>query len=80
MVEHLSEESLTVLSSKSPASDAGVKEGDVIIKADSITNFDHGALPEYLLSKKPGDSIKLVISRNKKEKTIKVTLIEQTEI
>ncbi len=61
----------------SAAEKAGLKVGDVIIKADGtkITTIDE--LNEIKNKKQIGDTIKLVINRNGSEKEISVTLQEQ---
>lgn len=60
----------------SPAEKAGLKAGDVIIKADGkdITTMDE--LTEIKNSHQIGDSITLVVNRNGEEKEISVTLEE----
>ena len=61
----------------SAAEKAGIKIGDVIIEADGtkITTMDE--LNEIKNKKEIGDTIKLKISRNGKEKNITITLQEQ---
>ena len=60
----------------SPAEKAGLKAGDVIIKADGkdITTMDE--LTEIKNSHQIGDTITLVVNRNGEEKELKVTLEE----
>ena len=60
----------------SPAEKAGLKAGDVIIKADGkdITTMDE--LTEIKNSHQIGDTITLVVNRNGEEKEISVTLEE----
>lgn len=60
----------------SPAEKAGLKAGDVIIKADGkdITTMDE--LTEVKNSHQIGDTITLVVNRNGEEKEISVTLEE----
>ena len=60
----------------SPAEKAGLKNGDVIIKADgkSISTMDE--LNELKNSHKIGDTMTLVVNRDGKEKELTVTLAE----
>ncbi len=60
----------------SPAEKAGLKNGDVIIKADgkSISTMDE--LNELKNSHKIGDTMTLVVNRDGKEKDLTVTLAE----
>lgn len=60
----------------SPAEKAGLKAGDVIIKADGkdITTMDE--LTEIKNSHQIGDTISLIVNRNGEEKEISVTLEE----
>ena len=61
----------------SPAEKAGIKVGDIIIKADGkdVTNYD--SLQQVIYSHKVGDTIDVVVNRNGEEKTLSVTLTEQ---
>jgi serine protease Do len=58
----------------SGAEKAGVKVGDIILKADGKSLDDVGALPLIVGSKKPGDKIDLEVFRNNKTMTITATL------
>jgi len=62
----------------SPAALAGLMEGDVIISlADTkIRNLED--LVAVLRSKKPGDSVEIVVLRNQKPLTVKATLRERS--
>ena len=62
------------VSSDSAAAKAGVEEGDIIVKMDDDTITTYKSFLTKLYSKKPGDSIKLVVNRGGSEKTIEVTL------
>ena len=59
------------------AEKAGIKIGDVIIEAEGkkITKMDE--LNEIKTEKQIGDTIKLKVSRDGKEKSVTVTLQEQ---
>jgi len=56
------------------AEDAGIKKGDVILKADSKQVNSVAELQELVSSHKPGDKINVLIDRNGKEKDIDVIL------
>ncbi|MCC2625799.1 MAG: hypothetical protein K0R14_1672 [Burkholderiales bacterium] len=58
----------------SGAEKAGIKVGDIILKADGKLLDDVGALPLIVGSKKPGDKIDLEVFRNNKTMTITATL------
>ena len=61
----------------SPAEKAGLKSGDLIVKADGkrVKTFDE--FKEIKNSKNEGDSIKLEVIRDGKNKTIDVTLTSE---
>ena len=61
----------------SAAEKAGLKSGDVIIEADGTKVTTMDKLNEIKNSKEIGDTIKLKVYRNGKEKNITVTLQEQ---
>ncbi len=61
----------------SAAEKAGLKVGDIIIKADDTKVTKTEELNEIKNKKKIGDTLKLVINRNGTEKEISVTLQEQ---
>jgi len=56
------------------AEDAGIKKGDVILKADGKEVNSVSELQELVSSHKPGDKVDVLIDRNGKEKDIEVTL------
>jgi serine protease Do len=58
----------------SGAETAGVKVGDVILKADGKDIVDSANLPLIIGSRKPGEKVQLVIFRNGSEITLDVTL------
>ena len=61
----------------SAAEKAGLKPGDVIIKADGKDIKTMDELNEIKSSHKIGDEIKLVINRDGQEKELSITLGEQ---
>lgn len=58
----------------SAADKAGIKAGDVILKADNTVINDAGQLPLLIGNRKPGDIINLTVFRNDKTITLKVVL------
>jgi len=59
---------------KSSAKDAGLKEGDVIVKIDAAPIKTNTALTEAIGRHRPGDKVNVVVNRKGKELTIPVTL------
>jgi putative serine protease PepD len=60
-----------------PASRAGLKQGDEVVGADGKTIDSGDALREVIDSHKPGDKLTLSIKRNGQERTVQVTLGER---
>jgi serine protease Do len=59
---------------KSAAKDAGLKEGDVVVKLDETTIKTSTALTEYIGRKRPGDKVIVTVNREGREVTYPVTL------
>lgn len=59
---------------KSSAKDAGIKEGDVIVKLDEKDIKTSSALIEYIGRKRPGDKVNVTVNRKGKELVLPVTL------
>jgi S1-C subfamily serine protease len=59
---------------KSAAKDAGVKEGDVVVKIDETPIKSSTALIEYIGRKRPGDKISMTIDRKGKTVVVPVVL------
>ncbi len=59
---------------KSAAKDAGVKEGDVVVKIDETPIKSSAALIEYIGRKRPGDKISMTIDRKGKTVVVPVVL------
>ena len=57
-----------------PAQDAGIKPGDVIIQFDGKAITSASDLGEVVLTRKPGDTVKVVVDRNGSKKTLTVKL------
>ncbi len=60
----------------SPAADAGLREGDIILKVDGKDVNEQNPLSVIIGEKKVGDKVKLTVYRDGKEQTIEVTLKE----
>ncbi|MBK5277229.1 MAG: Do family serine endopeptidase [Bacteroidia bacterium] len=59
---------------KSAAKEAGLKQGDVVVKLDGSPIKSSTALIEYIGRKRPGDKIVVVVNRKGKELNYTVTL------
>ena len=62
------------LTPNAPASKTDLKEGDIIKTIDGIELNTMNELREYIYTKKPGDTVKLGITRGKVNKIIEVIL------
>ncbi|WP_416325271.1 S1C family serine protease [[Eubacterium] hominis] len=62
------------VNAKSPASKAGIKNGDVLVKFDGKECTDFKTFRTILYTKKIGDKVTLTINRDGEEKNIEVTL------
>tara|TARA_B100001540_G_C15786695_1_gene633540 strand:+ start:382 stop:1728 length:1347 start_codon:yes stop_codon:yes gene_type:complete len=63
----------------SPAYEAGLKEGDVILEVDGKRVDNSSKLKLLISSNRPGDETKLLILSNKNKKTVYVTLDKYPE-
>lgn len=59
---------------KSAAKEAGIKEGDVVVKLDNHEIKSSTALIEYIGQKRPGDKVSVTVNRKGKTLVIPVTL------
>ncbi|MEY3404807.1 MAG: hypothetical protein RL161_237 [Bacteroidota bacterium] len=59
---------------KSSAKEAGIKEGDVVVKLDDRDIKTSAALIEYIGRKRPGDKVNVTVDRKGKRLVIAVTL------
>lgn len=59
-----------------PAAQAGLKAGDVIVQMDGKAINDVSSLGDFLLSKKPGDTVSVQVYRGSQQQSIQVTLGE----
>ena len=69
---------VTNVASGSPASQAGLQQGDIITKVGDIAIDQNHSYLNTLYTYKPGDSVSLSVNRNGKDVLLKVTLGEST--
>lgn len=62
------------LAENSSAKEAGIKEGDVVVKIDNTPIRSNNALTEYIGRHRPGDKLDVTVNRKGKEMTFPVTL------
>lgn len=65
------------LGEDSPAGKAGLKVGDVIIKADGVRVETQRDLSELIQDKEKGDKIKIEFLRDKKERSVEIEIEEE---
>jgi membrane-associated protease RseP (regulator of RpoE activity) len=65
------------LTKDGPAEKAGIKVGDVIIRADGKTVKTTGDLSELIQDKKKGDKVKIELIRDKKSMSFEVMVDEE---
>ncbi len=63
----------------SPADDADIEEGDIVISIDGIEIGDTRQLAGQVAARKPGDRVKIELFRNGEKKSIEVELGEKEE-
>jgi S1-C subfamily serine protease len=63
----------------SPASKAGLQEGDIITEIDGNEVEDMSDLKKELVKYRPGDKVKVTFERDKKTQTVEVTLEAASE-
>jgi serine protease Do len=69
---------VTDVSRGSPADDAGLRQGDVILAMDGTKFDENHPFLNALLAHAPGDTVTLDVMRGKSEIQVKVTLSERT--
>jgi putative serine protease PepD len=62
-----------------PASEAGVKSGDIVVAVDSATVDGSAGLIAAVRDRQPGDRVSVVILRDGQRRTIDVTLTDRPE-
>ncbi|WP_422348242.1 trypsin-like peptidase domain-containing protein [Flagellimonas sp.] len=71
---------ISQVSEDSGAEEAGLQEGDIIKQVDNILVRKFSELTGYLSSKRPGDTVDVVVDRDGNKLTKKVTLKKQQTI
>ncbi|TMU56836.1 trypsin-like peptidase domain-containing protein [Flagellimonas algicola] len=71
---------ISQVSEDSGAEEAGLREGDVIKQVDNILVRKFSELTGYLSSKRPGDTVDVVVDRDGNKLTKKVTLKKQQTV
>jgi Do/DeqQ family serine protease len=64
-------------SDNSPARDAGIRKGDVIIKIDGKSVKNRPMMMEMVSRKRPGEEINVTVNRDGEEKTYSVKLMDE---
>ncbi len=65
---------ISAFAKKSSAKEAGLKEGDVVVKIDETNIKSSTSLIEYIGRKRPGDKVNVTVNRKGKEVTYTVLL------
>ena len=65
---------ISAFADQSSAKEAGLKEGDVVVKIDNAPIRSNTALIEYIGTHRPGDKVNITVNRKGKEITIPVVL------
>jgi len=63
----------------SPAEEAGIMDGDILLEMDGAKLFNHDQFTKMLKMYKPGQKIKFKIYHDGEEKTIKLTLANKAD-
>jgi S1-C subfamily serine protease len=70
---------VTGVSPNTPASQAGLKTGDIIVKIDDQTVDTETPFVNALMRHKVGDQVRLVVNRGGKELTLDATLSQNPQ-
>jgi S1-C subfamily serine protease len=64
-----------VVASSTPAGQAGVRPGDVVLKIDSTSIRTEDDIATALATKRPGDVVRINVQRGRQELTLDATLV-----
>jgi 2-alkenal reductase len=70
---------VTRVSANSPASLAGIKTGDVIVRIDDLSVTPEMPFVNVLMRHRVGDRVKIVVNRSGSELTVEATLTESSQ-
>jgi predicted metalloprotease with PDZ domain len=70
---------ITEVREDSPAKEAGLKAGDVIVSIDKDKIFDSEEVRDFISEKEPGDKVEVTVVRDKKERKFSVEVAEAEE-
>ncbi len=70
---------VTRVSPNSPASQAGIKSGDVIVRIDDLAVTAEMPFVNVLMRHRVGDRVKIVVNRSGKELTVETTLTQNNQ-
>lgn len=70
---------ITEVREDSPAKEAGLKAGDVIVSIDEDKIFDSEEVRDFISEKEPGDKVEVTVVRDKKERKFSVEVAEAEE-
>lgn len=70
---------ITEVREDSPAKEAGLKAGDVIVSIDEDKIFDSEDVQDLISEKEPGDKVEVTVVRDKKERKFPVEVAEAEE-
>jgi Do/DeqQ family serine protease len=65
---------VTDFAERSPAKEAGMEVGDVIVAIDGVKTRSSGELQDQVNKRRPGDKVKVSVKRKNADKTIEVVL------
>ena len=68
---------ITSVNKNSPASKAGLEEGDIILQIDDIMIDKMSELRTYIYSKKVGDNVRIKYLRDNKEYEVEIKLAKK---
>jgi putative serine protease PepD len=67
------------VSDDSPAADAGIEEGDIIVAIGGDEITEAGDVPEAIRRHQPGDEVEVVVLRDDERVTVRATLVERPD-